>query len=137
MREWTFFWQNMGLRGVYILEIWRFCQNMGIWAVIFSFKIGKKEVPIDFFWPILYRSFERIDFIFDQIWAWKQGFFHVILQKNDMRTPRFWESGCFFDKIWEWGQSLFREWKFFDKIWACHRSIDFFVTLTFLAHNIR
>ena len=36
-------------------------------AVIFSFKIGKKGHPIDFFGPE-YTSFDKIDFIFDQIW---------------------------------------------------------------------
>ena len=83
-RDLTFFWQNMGIR-----------------AVVFSFKIGKKGVPIDFFWPIIYRSFERIDFIFDQIWAWKQGVFHVIFQRKWHENTTFLIEWVFFWKIWE------------------------------------
>ena len=41
-REWTLFWQNMGMRGE-----------------IFSWKIGKKGASFGLFWPILKCSFNR------------------------------------------------------------------------------
>ena len=42
------------------LENERFWQNMDMRAVIFSWEIGKKGHPIDFFWPIIEFSFDRI-----------------------------------------------------------------------------
>ena len=49
LREWTFFWQNIDLWAVCFLENGRFSQNMGIRAMIFSWEIGKKGHPTDFF----------------------------------------------------------------------------------------
>ena len=114
-REFTIFWQKIGMR-----------------AVIFSFKIGKKGHRIDFFGPE-YTSFDKIDFIFDQIWKW--GVFYVIW-KNHMRLQHFYENERFVDKMGSGRIVCFREWKFFDNIWARHGSIDFFMKFTFLVHSI-
>ena len=64
-----------------------------------------------------------------------EGVFYVI-SKNHMRLQHFYENGRFVDKMGSGRMVCFREWKFFDNIWAWHGSIDFFVKFTFLVHSI-
>ena len=53
-----------------------------------------------------------------------------------MRLQHFYENERFIDKMGSGRIVCFREWKFFDNIWARHGSIDFFMKFTFLVHSI-
>ena len=115
-RDFTIFWQNIGMR-----------------AVIFSFKIGKKGHHIDFFGPEYTVVLTKLTLSLTKYGH--EGVFYVIW-KNHMRLQHFYENGRFVDKMGSGRIVCFREWKFFDNIWAWHGSIDFFVKFTFLVHSI-
>ena len=55
---------------VFFREFTFFGQNMGMRAVIFLLKIGKKGHPIDFFWPI------NIEYSFDRIYVFLTKYGH-------------------------------------------------------------
>ena len=68
---------------------------MGIRAVIFSWKIGKKGILLTL---LAHKqcSFDSIDVFLDQIWAWHKGIFHKKIETNYMRALCFWEKRRFF-----------------------------------------
>ena len=84
------------------LENERFWQNMDMRAVIFSWEIGKKGHPIDFFWPIIECSFDRIYVFLTNHVHESREFFMKKLKKRDMRAPCFeTKSHRFWGKFWK------------------------------------
>ena len=75
-REWAFFWQNMGMR-----------------AVIVSWKICEKGILLSFC-PIIYCSFDSIDVFWPNM-GMTAGVLH---EKDDMRALCFLENGSFLSK---------------------------------------
>ena len=80
-----------------VFREWTFFYKMAWEHLLFSWKIGKKWHPIDFF--VLYHGvvFYRIH-VFDQIWVRQQWVFHDKFEKNYMKAPCFLESWCFLTK---------------------------------------
>ena len=83
-REWTFFWQNMGMRA----EIF-FVKNRG----------EKKGHPFDFFGLYCSVVLTEVTFFLTKYGHDSRGFFMKIWKKNDIRTLCFWGNGRFFYKI--------------------------------------
>ena len=86
---------------------------MDLRKVIFV-KNRKKRASDWLFWPIIYCSFDRIDFLT------KYGHDSMVLfmknLKNYIRAPCFWENGRFLRKYGHESSVFFREWKFFWQI---------------------
>ena len=80
--EWRFFWQNIGMR-----------------AVIFSWKIGKKEHRIDFFGPWYSVVLTELTIILIKYVHESRGFSWKTLKKKWDESTVFWENERFFDKI--------------------------------------
>ena len=93
----------------------------------------KKGHHIDFFGPKYTLVLTKLTLSLTKYGH--EGVFYVI-SKNHMRLQHFYENGRFVDKMGSGRMVCFREWKFFDNIWAWHGSIDFFVKFTFLVHSI-
>ena len=95
LREWTFFWQIVGMR-----------------VVIFSWKIGKKGHPIDFFGPSYNVVLPELTFFY-QIWAWQQMVFHEKIKKMTWEHSVFQRMDDFWIKYWYESIVFFGEWRFF------------------------
>ena len=110
LREWTFFRQKWALHQCF-LKSGRFLQNIGMKAMVFCWKIGKK------------KGILLIFLVHNIVYFWQNGHF-LTKYRHDSRgffmknlkkwheTKCFWESASFLDKIWAWEQCV-RDWTFF------------------------
>ena len=99
--EWRFFWQNIGMR-----------------AVIFSWKIGKKEHRIDFFGPWYSVVLTELTIILIKYVYESRGFSWKIWKKMRWEYCFFERMDVFLTKYRHESIVFFREWRFFYRIWA-------------------
>ena len=97
-REYTFLWQNVGIR-----------------AVFFSWKIGKKDIISTFLAHNIVWFWENIRFL-NQILACQQGLFNLIKKKHEYRV--FERIDIFWHNMGMRAMCFLENWRFFDKIWA-------------------
>ena len=102
---------NMDMRAVCYLEIGRFWQNMG-WEYWFFRDISEKKASYWLFWPILDRSFDRIDVSWPVI-CMTAGGFSWKFWSNYMRVPCFERMDVFCTTNGHQSYVFFREWTFF------------------------
>ena len=60
------------------------------------------------------------------LWSWQQKIYPEKIEKNDIRSPCFWENVHFFKKIWKWRYRVFWRMDVFLTKYG-HESSDFFV----------
>ena len=91
LRDWTFFWTKYGYESYMFFREWT-----KIWArEQWFFREKSWRVLYWLFWPIIYRSFDRIGVL---ALLWAHGVFHEKVEKNGMRAQCFLKNVRFLTK---------------------------------------
>ena len=116
LREWTFFWQNMGTKALWFLENGRFFDNTWACEQIFFVKNRKKRTSYWLFWPMIITkcSFDKIN-VFLTIYICRHdsnGFFmknldkmtweHRVFERKDVFLRKYRNESIVFVFLREW-----------------------------------
>ena len=114
LREWTFFWQNIGTKALCFLESGRCFDNTWAWEQIFFVKNWKKRTSYWLFWPIfiIKCSFYRINVFLTKHRHDSNEFFmknldtmsweHHVFERMDVFLRKFGNESIVFYFLREW-----------------------------------